>query len=93
MNLAYARMVARKHDFGSGRYVTLMVSRLPKNTNGSLFGAELQPQINFACEGVEDGCLIADAKFLQLFPDHSCGAGCTQNWHPLALSDSTTQIQ
>ena len=66
-SLPYPQMIARKHDFGNGRYVTLMVSNLPNRTKGSLFGTELQPQIEFTCEGVEDGCLIADALNLNKF--------------------------
>ena len=87
-------MVFHKHDFGNGRYVTLMVVKLPNGMDCSLFGTELQPpKMELLCESMEDGCLIADGKFRQLFPKHSCRPSCITNWQGFPFKEQTTDIQ
>src|SRR5258708_29147000 len=93
VKLPYVQAIACKHDFGTGRYVTLMVSKFPKGAKGSLFGTELQSQIDFPCGSIEHGRLIADAKFRQLFSSHSCNESCMMNWHPFPLNDATATTQ
>ena len=76
------QMIAIKHDFGEGRYMTLMVTRFPKHVVASMFGTE-HGQIDLKAGDIMDGRRILEAEFAQLFPAHTCEAGCHATWHPL----------
>lgn len=95
----HASMIACKHNFGldkaSGtqRYVTLTATKYPSRAKGAIFGTEVKEQIDFDCPSIEDVCLIADARFQQLFPDHLCNDGCSTKWQPFPPSEPTTKVQ
>ena len=102
-------LIFRKHDFGPGpgpgrrRYVTLMVRHANDLRNGAvgsmlrIFGTEPEVfpnNVHHRVDSLEDGCMIADAKFSQLFPLHLCGDACMLAWHPSdSMEEGSASIQ
>jgi hypothetical protein len=76
------QMIAMKHDFADGRYVTLMVTKYPQGFVASLFGSELE-QINHSADDFMGGRTILEAEFARLFPEHICSDQCRKVWHEL----------
>jgi len=91
LGLPYPQVIFRKHDFGTNRYVTLMVTKLPKWVKDSLFGTELQPQIDFPCDTIADGTMIADVKFKQRFPEHVRDESGI-DWRPFPLNEGPVKM-
>ena len=86
--LPTVQAIAIKHDFGDGRYVTLMVTKYPQHVVASLFGTE-HGQVDFKAADMRSGRNILEAEFGQLFPAHACVDGCHKTWHPFSdLADS-----
>ena|SRR5271156_378422 len=83
-------ITCRKHDFGEGRYVTLMVTKTHRGVGASLFGSE-GSNFNETVEDVETAYTYLDLRFLSLFPHHTCVGKCDVAWRPFSLE--TTRVR
>jgi hypothetical protein len=80
-------ITCRKHDFGDGRYVTLMVTRTQRGVGISLFGSE-GSNLNQTASDIETAYADLELKFLSLFPAHICGSKCDVAWRPFSRETS-----
>jgi hypothetical protein len=90
-------MTWRKHDFGEGRYETLMVTKFPNKVLSSMFGSERPPH-EFEVPDVETARQFLDGEFVRFFPSHECTLLCTvwatsQNDTPPSAPDPKTVVQ
>jgi hypothetical protein len=90
--LPFVQNLIRKHDFGAGRYITLMVSKFPKGVRGTLFGTELNPQIYLACQDMGGRVSTCRREVPATLPTPSCNDACTRTWQPFPLKE-TAKVQ
>jgi hypothetical protein len=94
-NLPTVQLMVTKHDFGAGRYVTLMVTKYPTWVVAALFGSE-QGCLEFKAKDMKDAREVIETEFARLFPEHACIDGCEKVWHPIGdtgcPSDATRRI-
>ena len=80
-HLPTVQSIAIKHDFGDGRYMTLMVSKYPTLTVASLFGTE-HGQIDYKVDDLAGGRALLESELARLFPHHTCSGQCHGVWRP-----------